>query len=59
MKDEKKMSFCVGRNNQRRKISWLLRSKMQLRMSKRLTRDLYKRDCFSRQRWFRRKSHSV
>jgi len=33
MKDEKKMSFCTGRKTHRRKISWLFRRKMQLRMS--------------------------
>jgi len=32
MKDEKKMSFCVGRKTHRRKISWLFRREMQPRM---------------------------
>jgi len=34
MKDEKKMSFCVGRKTHRKKIEWLFRREMQLRMSK-------------------------
>jgi len=34
MKDEKKMSFCIGRKTHRRKISCFFRREMKLHMSK-------------------------
>jgi len=32
MKDEKKMSFCAGRKNRRRKILWRFRREIHLLM---------------------------